>query len=619
MSTIPYPSVKNTPWFILILQAALLGSVLFAGLLVAAGVAFELYYAGRVYPGVSVGGIDLSGLSPEEAAVRIQLQVSYPTSGQIVLMDQAHVWYATPSDLGYLVDPATNAAQALSVGRRGGLFQSLSEQVQSWNKGINLPPTMLYDERIALQYLQIIASQVDRPVIEANLGLNGVEVEVHSGEIGRSLDIPATLTLVSAQLHTMQDGIVPLIIQESAPMVMDATAQADQARKILSAPLVLKLPDGSAEKGPWAFDQATLVKMLTISRVQSPAGVQYQVTVSADMLRDFLIELAPSLVRQPQNARYVFNDDSHKLEVIQEAVIGRALDVDSSIARINEKLAAGEHEVELVVPTTTPTASNFATGEDLGIRELVHAETTYFYGSSAPRIQNIKAAASRFHGLLIAPGETLSMAQVIGDISLDNGYAEALIILGNQTIKGVGGGVCQVSTTLFRAAFFAGYPIIERHAHAYRVGYYEQKSNGKSNPQLAGLDATVFVPLVDFKFKNDTPYWILMETYVEGYSLTWKFYSTKDDRTVDWSTTGPTNVTPAPDPLYRENSALSKGEIKQVDWAAEGAQITVTRTVKRDGNVLFEDRFHTDYEPWQAVYEYGPGTQDIPTPAATPH
>ena len=115
-----------------------------------------------------------------------------------------------------------------------------------------------------------------------------------------------------------------------------------------------------------------------------------------------------------------------------------------------------------------------STGEELGITELVKAETSYFYGSSASRVQNIQTAASKFHGLMVAPGETFSMATALGDITLDNGYAEAMIIIGGQTIKGVGGGVCQVSTTLFRTAFFSGFPIVERYADAYRVYYYEK-------------------------------------------------------------------------------------------------------------------------------------------------
>ena len=210
---------------------------------------------------------------------------------------------------------------------------------------------------------------------------------------------------------------------------------------------------------------------------------------------------------------------------------------------------------------------------------------------------------------MVPPGAVFSMADVLGDVSLDTGYAEALIIYGNRTIKGVGGGVCQVSTTLFRTVFFGGFPVVERHPHAYRVYYYEQNAAGGNNSDMAGLDATVYVPQVDFKFKNDTPYWLLMETYPSNTSLTWKFYSTSDGRSVNWDTTGLQNVAEPPDPLYQENDKLAKGEINQVDWAVEGADVTVDRTVERSGQVYFQDSFTTHYIPWRAVYEYGPGTK----------
>ena len=127
----------------------------------------------------------------------------------------------------------------------------------------------------------------------------------------------------------------------------------------------------------------------------------------------------------------------------------------------------------------------------------------------------------------------------------------------------------------------------------------------------AGLDATVFVPLVDFKFKNDTPYWILMETYVNAAArtITWKLYSTSDGRTVDWQTSGLTNVVESPQPRYIENPDLPQDEIKQTDWAIAGADVDITRTVSKDGGVLFTDRYTTHYLPWGDVYEYGPGTQ----------
>ena len=132
------------------------------------------------------------------------------------------------------------------------------------------------------------------------------------------------------------------------------------------------------------------------------------------------------------------------------------------------------------------------------------------------------------------------------------------------------------------------------------------------NPSLAGLDATVYFPLVDFKFTNDTPYWILMETYVsvEARTLTWKLYSTSDGRNVTWETTGPLNVVPAPKPLFEISDELKKGQIRQVDWAANGADVVVTRSVWKNGAVYFSDQFKTHYEPWQAVCEIGPGTEE---------
>jgi vancomycin resistance protein YoaR len=251
-----------------------------------------------------------------------------------------------------------------------------------------------------------------------------------------------------------------------------------------------------------------------------------------------------------------------------------------------------------------------ATAESLGILELVEAQTSYFVGSSSSRIQNIKTASSRFHGVLVPPGATFSMAEVLGDVSLDTGYAEALIIFGDRTIQGVGGGVCQVSTTLFRTVFFAGYPVVERYPHAYRVGYYEQTTAGGARDEdYAGLDATVFVPVVDFKFVNDSSAWLLMETYVNGTALTWKFYGTSDGREVSWDTTGLQNITDPPEAQYEENPDLDEGEIKQVDWAVEGADVTITRQVTRSGEVIISDAFSTHYIPWRAVYQYGPGTE----------
>jgi vancomycin resistance protein YoaR len=384
----------------------------------------------------------------------------------------------------------------------------------------------------------------------------------------------------------------------------------------LSAPLTITVPEAvSGDPGPWTFQPDELAAMLVRSRVEDVQGAHYQVELDSSKLRGFLDQIAPSFIRSSENARFIFNDDTRQLELIQPAVIGRALDIDTSLQQIKDKVIAGEHNVGLDMEYTEPQVTDNATAESLGITELVSSYNSYFYGSSNERIQNIQIASSRFHGLLVPPGATFSMSDALGDVSLDNGYAEALIILGDRTIQGVGGGVCQVSTTLFRTVFFGGFPVVERHPHAYRVGYYEQTSGGGHDPNLAGLDATVFVPVVDFKFTNDTSSWLLMETYLNAAArrLTWKFYSTSDGRSVSWDTTGTQNTVEPPDPIYEENPDLEQGKIKQVDWAAEGADITVSRTVSRDGSVLSQDSFTTHYLPWRAVYQYGPGTE-IPSP-----
>jgi vancomycin resistance protein YoaR len=601
------------------LLALLIGVALLVLLVALLPAIYSRMYDGRIFQGVSVGGVDVSGLSVQQAGVLLTQRLDYPQRGKIVFQEGTNLWTAKPTDLGLSLDTQTTALAAYNLGRTGSPMARLTDQWRAWSSDVNLAPWFVFDKRIAQNYLQGIAKQVDRPIIEATLGISGVEVVVNSGQVGRSLDLSAALTSLDAQLKTMTDGLVSLVVNETPPVILDATTQAELARQILSAPLTLQIPNAEpGDPGPWLFEPAALVQMLTIQRVKTDQGEIYQVGLSTDALRTFLMNIAPPLSRDPQNARFTFNDDTRKLEVIQPSVIGRALDVDSSLAQINQQLLTGQHNVNLVMQTTNPAVPDYATAESLGITELTSEYTSYFYGSDAARIQNIDTAASRFHGLLVAPGETFSMAAVLGDVSLDTGYAEALIIFGDRTIKGVGGGVCQVSTTLFRTVFFGGYQVDERWFHAYRVKYYEQTASGGHDENLAGLDATVFAPQVDFRFTNDSPYWLLMETYPGNHSLTWKFYSTSDGRTVDWTTSGLRNIVKPPDPLYEENPDLAKDVIKQVDWAVDGADVTVTRTVTRDGSIIHDDTFETHYLPWQAKFQYGPGTE-IPTPEPTPN
>jgi len=567
----------------------------------------RLLYSGHTLPGVRVGAVDVAGRTENEIAAILGAALTYPETGRIVLRDGAQVWTATPAELGAVVDVPSMAAEALAVGRRGALALRLDEQLEAWFRGRTLSPMLVIDERVAAAYFARLATEIDREQVEASLSIIGLGVDVHPGQVGRRLDVPASLAAVSLALTSLHDASLDLIVSESPPQVLDVTAQADLARSILSQPLTLTA-EGA---GPWVFDAPALASMMRFNRVSDDSGTHYVVGLDSAAVTEFLTPLAPELERKPENARFIFNDDTLQLDLLVPSVTGRRLDLPATLEAINAGLTSGQHTLALVFDTAEPAVGDTATGADLGITENVVAVSTYFAGSSPERLQNIALAAASFHGLLVAPGETFSMAGQLGDISLDNGYAEALIILGSRTIKGVGGGVCQVSTTLFRAVFFGGYPIAERHPHAYRVGYYEQ---GPASPG-PGLDATVFLPLVDFRFTNDTPYWLLMETYVYGNQLLWKFYSTSDGRTVEWSK-DTSNEVKAPETLYRENSDLPEGKIVQVDYSAKGLDVVVYRTVRRAGEVLYEDRIKTHYLPWRAIYEYGPGT-DLPEGAHT--
>jgi len=594
-----------------IFAALIGGTLIFISLSGAFTFAFNLYYSGRIYPGVSVAGNDLSGLTVDQAAQLLSQQVVYPLSGRIVFQDGSSNWAAAPHELGLVFDAQSSAQAAYETGRNGGPLARFLNPVRAVRSGINLAPLMLYDERVAYEYVRNIASQVEVPVIEANLEINGAEVVEKPGQVGRRVDINATVAKMGEPLNMMTDGIVPLVVEDVQPEIKDVSGEAQLARQILSQPILFNLSDAEeGDPGPWRIEPEQVGRMLLVERIAAPDGAKYRVGFDQKALNTYLGALGPDVARDPQDARFIFNDDTRLLEVIQPAVTGRVLDVHATIQEVVGQVPVGNHNIPLKISYVDPAITDETTGEQLGITELVSSHTTYFRGSITERLNNIEVAAANFHGLLVPPGETFSMASVMGNVSLDSGYEEAWIIFGGRTIKGVGGGVCQVSTTLFRTVFLGGYPIVERYPHAYRVGYYEQTVNGVDE-NLAGLDATVFVPMVDFKFQNDTPYFILMETYLNpgARSLTWKFYSTSDGREVEWETSGPTNVVEPPEPKFEENPELAQGEIRQVDWAAEGADVTVTRRVIRNNVVIYEDVFTTHYQPWRDVYQFGPGTE----------
>jgi vancomycin resistance protein YoaR len=613
MSFVNVPRPPRQPSRFWQVAVALLGGlILFLGFtgLVTGG--YALLFSGRIFPGISMAGVDLSSMTPEQATTVLQQRLVYPANGRIVLRFGEQVWVETPAQLGMVFDVGKSVQHAYSLGRQGGPLKSLANQLNAWQGGLELYPVILLDEKVAYRNLQNIAARIDQPVVEAELSLNGTQVNYRPGQIGRSLNVDKTLANLLTQLKTFQDGEVQLVVEEENPLILDASAQAKTLQQALSAPLTLSIAQAQPDDpAPWTIDTPVLANMLSAERIQADTGWQFKISLDTSGIEQYLNEISPQIDQNPQNAHFYFDDPTGQLVLVQPSKAGRSLDINGTLDSIRQGVLQGQHNIALAVKQEQPAVPDDATATSLGITGLVSSYTSYFRGSGYERLQNIQAASKRFYGLLVPPNTTFSMGDAIGDISLDNGYAEALIIYNGRSIRGVGGGVCQVSTTLFRTALYGGYPIVERHEHAYRVYYYEQTARG-TDPNLAGLDATVYFPLVDLKFTNDRSSWLLMETYFDpvNYSLTWKFYSGDDGRTTDVENHGLQNVVPAPDPLFVEDPDLGSNQMKQVDWPADGADILVTRVVTRGGQTIISDSFHTVYKPWQAVCNYGPGTED---------
>lgn len=595
------------------IAAVLLGGLVLSLLVLALlGGSYRLLHAGRVLPGVHVAGVDLSRMTTAEAAAALETRLTFPRSGQVVFRSGESLFIANPGELGMVFDIDATIRTAYAVGRRGGIFGSLASQIRSLKNGETVQPVVLLDQRIAYDYLQGLAGTIDQPLREADLQLEGSEVIYIPGQTGRWLDVDATMVNLVAQLRSFRDGEVALVLDEQVPRVLDAQAQAETLRQFLSAPLVLSVPHTPpGTTAAWVVDVPSLAAMMEIRTVEAADGAQIEVRLLPQAIQPLLDEIAGQIDQAAENPRFIFDDTSGELQLLQPGVAGSKLDGAATLEAIQAGLLAGQHEIGLVIIIERPAVSDDTTAASLGISELVAETISYFRGSGSDRMQNIETAGLTFHGLLIPPGATFSMGDALGDVSLENGYREAMIIYNGRTIQGVGGGVCQVSTTLFRTAFFGGYPIVERTPHAYRVYYYEQTAGGYDS-NLAGLDATVYFPLVDLKFTNDRSAWLLMEVYVNknAQRITWKFYSSNDGRLVETTTTGIINVVPAPEPLLVETGELPAGVIKQVDWAADGADVVWRRTVTRNGVTLFSDFIPTQYQPWQAVCEYGAGTED---------
>ncbi len=301
----------------------------------------------------------------------------------------------------------------------------------------------------------------------------------------------------------------------------------------------------------------------------------------------------------------LFTVSNNRVTAFRQSSDGKIIDKNLLYKKVSEKIPVilkNENKnisIEIPIRVIKPNITTEKTNK-YGIEEVIGIGKSFFRGSIPNRIHNVTLAASRINGILVAPGKSFSFNESLGDISKFTGYKEAYVISNGRTVLGDGGGVCQVSTTLFRALLNAGLPITERHPHAYRVGYYEQNGG-------PGVDATVYSPTVDLKFKNDTKNFILIQSFLnpDEQSLEFTLFGKKDGRISKVTDPIILSESPAPPPAYQDDPTLPKGTTKQVDFAAAGAKVQFSRVVEKDGKVITSETYTTNYAPWKAVYLVG--------------
>lgn len=284
----------------------------------------------------------------------------------------------------------------------------------------------------------------------------------------------------------------------------------------------------------------------------------------SSVFNDYLIRLAVATNVEPINAKFEFR--GNRAVTFSPSVQGKKLDIARSSLAIITALFGNKNSARLIVNTVEPEIT-LQKINDLGIETLLSRGESSFHGSSNARIHNIKTGAAKFNGIIIKPGEEFSFNDILGGVNENTGYQYELVIKGGQTIPEYGGGLCQLSTTVFRAAILAGLPITERRPHSFPVKYY--------NPQ--GFDATIYPGVSDLKFINDTKGHILIQTKIDGATLFVELYGLSDGRQVVIN--GP----------------------HQYDQRANGAmKAYFIRTVSTESNVngdRKDERFDSDYQP----------------------
>jgi vancomycin resistance protein YoaR len=587
---------------------------------------FDQTYEGHIYPNISIRGIAVGEMSDTEARAAVREHYETFLDQPITLTYADRTWEPSFDELGVQLDIDRSVQAAVNAGRGYNLINNLREIAAIWQGGLEIPLRLTVDEQALQAYIVARAADIDRAAVDAQLVLEEATPVMMPAISGRQVLVYETTRDVLAALQSLEPQTVVLRTRELLPTLDtgDVAEAQEEVDRLLRDPLVLQAGDETWE---WTPDE--LAQMLQVSREtasNAQGGDHLVVELDRSMIRERLEEIAETSRTSGTYPRVDWNNGD--LIITEQGEPGRMVDTEEAEELIVDALAGiTNRTVDLPFRSADPvvTADNL---DELGITELLAVGRSDFTGSEAYRITNIKAGMELLHGILLAPGEEFSFNEAVGSINAANGFVEGYAIVQNRTQLEWGGGICQDSTTMFRAAFWAGLPITERWGHSFYINWYDKYGYGEYG-NGPGMDATIFTGGPDFKFLNDTGHWLLIQTNVNTARTLAevRIYGTDPGRTVEFE--GPiifNRRPPPPEPVFVPNPSVPIGARYQSDTARGGMSIAFTRVIKQDGQEVDREEFLTVFKPWPNIFEVHPATLAAinspppppPTPEGTP-
>ncbi|MER3410302.1 MAG: hypothetical protein C4306_09440 [Thermoleophilia bacterium] len=569
--------------------ALLASSAAATGVLVAG-----LVFAGspdRLADGERIAGIDVGGLSVAEARRLLKLREAASASRPLVVKAGDRSYRVRPGDVGLRIDWRAAVEEARQQADGFGPLRGFRRMLISLF-GVEVTPTARVDRGALSATLDRMARTVDVPHRDASLRLRGLEPRIVPGRPGRVLDRRRAGEAIVAALASLdrQPLVLPLRVDPVRVSARALLPVARRVRRALSAPVVLALGPASYRVSP-----SRLARLLDL-----PAGGERALRIGGTQADAFFRALDKKVSRPSRDAQFRVLPGG-KVEVVPH-VDGRVLDVPRTASALLAAALSPRRRVAEMVVVAKPPALTTERARAMGIKELVGSYTTT-YGGVPNRIHNVQLVSDLIDNTLIPPGKTFSFNQTTGARTPEKGFLSAPVIVNGELQTALGGGVCQVSTTVFNAAYEAGLKITERTNHALYISHYPQ-----------GRDATVDYPGLDLKFVNDTGRWLLLRAFVSASTLTVNLYGTDPGRKVV-SEVSPLRVTGPPPLVEIKDPTLPKGEKVVVEPGSPSLATSVHRRVyTREGKLLYDDVWYSSYRGEKRIVRVG----TKPKPKAKP-